>query len=74
MTRIKRCLNNILLGITKDDMELAKGINTIPYVRILAFNSKGREIIREIKKSSEIKIINKFSEVEHFMDDKTSNS
>ena len=70
MTRIKRCLNNILLGITKDDMEIAKGINTIPYVRILAFNSKGREIIREIKKSSEIKIINKFSEVEHFMDDK----
>ena len=69
MTRIKRCLNNILLGITKDDMELAKGINTIPYVRILAFNSKGREIIREIKKSSEIKIINKFSEIEHFMDD-----
>lgn len=70
MTRIKRCLNNILLGITKGDMEIAKGINTIPYVRILAFNSKGREIIREIKKSSEIKIINKFSEVEHFMDDK----
>ncbi|MED9947320.1 MAG: nucleotidyltransferase [Peptacetobacter hiranonis] len=70
MTRIKRCLNNILLGITKCDMEIAKGINTIPYVRILAFNSKGREIIREIKKSSEIKIINKFSEVEHFMDNK----
>lgn len=69
MTRIKRCLNNILLGITKDDMETAKKINYIPYVRILAFNSKGREIIREIKKSSEIKIINKFSEVEHFMDD-----
>lgn len=71
MTRIKRCLNNILLGVTKEDMEFAKNISTIPYVRILAFNSKGREIIREIKKSSEIKIINKFSEVEHFMDDKT---
>ena len=69
MTRIKRCLNNILLGVTKEEMEFAKGIDTIPYVRILAFNSKGREIIREIKKSSEIKIINKFSEVEHFMDD-----
>lgn len=69
MTRIKRCLNNILLGITKDDMEAAKKINYIPYVRMLAFNSKGREIIREIKKSSEIKIINKFSEVEHFMND-----
>ena len=69
MTRIKRCLNNILLGVTKEDMEFAKEIDTIPYVRILAFNSKGREIIREIKKSSEIKIINKFSEIEHFMDD-----
>ena len=69
MTRIKRCLNNILLGVTKEEMEFAKKIDTIPYVRILAFNSKGREIIREIKKSSEIKIINKFSEVEHFMDD-----
>ena len=70
MTRIKRCLNNILLGVTKEDMEFAKKIDTIPYVRILTFNSKGREVIREIKKSSEIKIINKFSEVEHFMDDK----
>ena len=69
MTRIKRCLNNILLGVTKEDMEFAKKIDTTPYVRILAFNSKGREIIREIKKSSEIKIINKFSEIEHFMDD-----
>ena len=69
MTRIKRCLNNILLGVTKEEMEFAKKIDTIPYVRILAFNSKGREIIREIKKSSEIKIINKFSEIEHFMDD-----
>ena len=70
MTRINRCLNNILLGVTKEDMEFAKKIDTIPYVRILTFNSKGREVIREIKKSSEIKIINKFSEVEHFMDDK----
>ena len=69
MTRIKRCLNNILSGVTKEEMEFAKKIDTIPYVRILAFNSKGREIIREIKKSSEIKIINKFSEIEHFMDD-----
>lgn len=71
MTRVKRCLNNIMLDITKEDMEFAKNIETIPYVRILAFNSKGREIIKKIKKSSDIKIINKFSEVEHFMDDET---
>lgn len=71
MTRVKRCLNNILLNITKEDIIFAKNIDTIPYARILAFNDKGREIIKEIKKSSEIKIINKFSEIEHFMDDDT---
>lgn len=70
MTRVKRCLNNILLGVTKEDMIFAKNIDNIPYARILAFNDKGREIIKEIKKSSDIKIINKFSEVEHFLDDK----
>lgn len=71
MTRVKRCLNNILLDIKKEDITFAKSIETIPYVRILAFNSKGREIIKKIKNSSDIKIINKFSEIEHFMDDES---
>ena len=45
MTKIKRTLNNILLGITKNDMNKIKNVNNIPYIRILAFNDKGREII-----------------------------
>ena len=69
MTRVKRCLNNILLGITKDDIQKAKEAKSIPYVRILAFNDIGRRVIKEIKNSSDIKIINKFSEVEHHLDD-----
>ncbi|TQQ84674.1 nucleotidyltransferase [Peptacetobacter hominis] len=69
MTRVKRCLNNILLGIKKEDVKKAMSLKEIPYMRILAFGEKGRDIIREVKKSSDIKIINKFSEIEHFMDD-----
>jgi hypothetical protein len=41
----------------------------MPYIRILAFNNKGREIIKEIKNNSDINIINKFSNIEFFLND-----
>lgn len=69
LTKIKRTLNNILLGITKDDMALVKNMEYIPYIRVLAFNDKGREILKAIKNNSEINIINKFSKVSFAMDD-----
>lgn len=68
LTKIKRTLNNILLGIYKEDIEKIKNINSIPYVRVLAFNDKGREIIKKIKENSDIRIINKFSDIS-FVDD-----
>ncbi|MGL5347385.1 MAG: nucleotidyltransferase [Peptostreptococcaceae bacterium] len=69
LTKIKRTLNNILLGITKDDVNKVKNINTMPYVRVLAFNDKGREILKTIKNNSDINIVNKFSNVSFSMDD-----
>jgi predicted nucleotidyltransferase len=69
MTKVKRILNNILLGITKDEIKIAKEIEKMPYIRILAFNNKGREIIKEIKNNSDINIINKFSNIEFFLND-----
>ena len=69
LTKIKRTLNNVLLGITKDDMALVKDMNYIPYIRVLAFNDKGREILKAIKNNSEINIINKFSKISFAMDD-----
>lgn len=69
LTKIKRTLNNILLGITKDDVDKVKNINTMPYVRVLAFNNKGREILKVIKNNSDINIVNKFSNVSFAMDD-----
>ena len=63
LTRVKRILNNILLGITKEDMNKVKSISYIPYVRVLAFNHKGREIIKQIKLNSDICIVNKFANI-----------
>ncbi len=68
MTKVKRTLNNILLGITNDDVISTKDICSIPYIRVLAFNDKGREIIRQIKKSSDIEIITKLSKINHISD------
>lgn len=68
MTKIKRTLNNILLGITKEDVIRVKDLNSVPYIRVLAFNNKGREIIKKIKTSSDVEIITKFSKISHIED------
>lgn len=73
LTKIKRTINNILLGIYKKDIEKIKSIDNIPYARVLAFNNKGREIIKKIKENSDIKIINKFSDIS-FVDDDIFNT
>ena len=68
MTKIKRTLNNILLGINRDDVIKVKDLDRVPYIRILAFNNKGKEIIKKIKTSSDIEIITKFSKISHVDD------
>ena len=50
-------------------MNKIKNVNNIPYIRILAFNDKGREIIKNIKTNSDINIINKFSNISFSKDD-----
>ncbi|MDE6518941.1 MAG: nucleotidyltransferase family protein [Ruminococcus sp.] len=51
MARIKRVLLSMLIGITKNDATILP-----PYVRVLAFNEKGREILALTKKSKKIPI------------------
>ncbi len=70
LTKIKRTLNNILLGITKEDISYVKDINAVPYIRVLAFNDRGREILKAIKKTSEVNIVNKLSKASFSMNDK----
>ena len=58
--RIRRILFNILLDIKKTDIEEIKRRNFyLPYVRVLAFNDRGRKVLKEIKKIGNIKMINK---------------
>lgn len=63
-TRLQRILIKSLLNLTDDYYKDSTKNHTHPlYARILGFNSKGREILAELKKSSQIPIItniNKF--------------
>ena len=45
-TRIKRILVYALLGITKKDMK--DSMKNIPYIRVLGFNKKGKELLSAI--------------------------
>lgn len=56
-SKIRRTLFNILLDIQKKDVEMIKKIDNIPYIRVLAFNSKGIEIISKIKEKSHVEVI-----------------
>lgn len=61
-TRIQRILIYALLGITKKDIELSK--KTHPYIRVLGFDDKGKELLSEIMKANPkaqmITSVNKF--------------
>lgn len=60
-TRIRRLLIHIMTGMKKNFIEEALE-RTPEYVRVLASNTKGFEIINEIKRSSDLKVITKFSD------------
>lgn len=48
-TRIRRILFNILIGLTKDDMKIVKKSDEISYVKLLAFNNNGRNILKNLE-------------------------
>ncbi len=64
-TRIKRILLYSLLKITKKDMEISKKIT--PYVRVLGFNNKGKNLVSKISRAnpklSIITSVKKFEDV-----------
>lgn len=64
-TRIQRILVYALLGITKNDMDISK--KTIPYIRVLGLNNKGKMLLSAISKANpKLKII---TSVKKFMDE-----
>ena len=49
-TRLQRILLYALLNITKKDMQISR--KTVPYVRVLGFNERGRYIISEVARQN----------------------
>lgn len=67
-TRLKRILLYSLLGITKKDMATSRKIN--PYIRVLGFNNKGKELLSGISHANpKLEII---TSVKKFMDTSTN--
>ena len=57
-TRIQRLVIHLLTGLTKEQVKI---FDETHYARILSFNQRGRELIKEIKKSSQIPLITKIT-------------
>ena len=49
-TRLQRILLYALLNITKKDMQISR--KTVPYVRVLGFNERGRYVLSEVAKQN----------------------
>lgn len=59
--RVQRVLTHTLLALTTDITEEVK--KSIPYVRVLGFNSKGREYLSYLKKFDNSKIITSYKKM-----------
>lgn len=67
-TRLKRILLYSLLGITKKDVQASKKID--PYIRVLGFNDKGKELLSAISNANpKLEII---TSVKKFMDESSN--
>lgn len=60
--RIQRMLIHLLMNNTKDDIKEAMSID---YLRILALSLKGREYLKQLKKTSKYVIVSNFSSYHH---------
>ncbi len=64
-TRIRRTLLNLLLNNTKQDMERIKNYGYVRYLRILGFREKSSILLRDMKDSCTVPVINKVAAGNH---------
>lgn len=57
ITRIQRCLFSILSGQKSNEFTLFNSFGGPQYIRILGFNSKGRQLLSKMKKTSQLPVI-----------------
>lgn len=58
-TRVNRCLLNLMLGITKEDVSVFKEYHSVPWLRILGFRKDAAPLLSELKRHASIPVITK---------------
>ena len=56
--RIRQIILAAVLGVTKQDAE-----SDVSYIRVLAFNEKGKELLREMRKTAKVPVITNLSDI-----------
>lgn len=59
MSRVKRAVAYAMLGMTREDAALSPA-----YLRVLAFNERGQEILRAVKKTATLPVYHSFAKLE----------
>jgi len=54
--------DGILMGVTSKDLDMLSRFDSPQYARILGFNSKGKQLLSQIKKKSSIPLVLKLSD------------
>ena len=63
-SRLSRCLMHIILDIKRENISQYK---SLPYIRILGFDKKGREYLSQIKKTCPVPIITKAADYKNLL-------
>lgn len=63
LSRIRRICLYALLGITKEDVE-----RNVPYIRVLGFSEKGKEILRKGRDTALLPVVMKYSDIKNLDD------
>ncbi len=66
--RISRVLLHLILGITRDDVALAKKLDYTPYVRILGFRRSSKPLLTDLKHSCDLPLITKTADARTCLD------
>ncbi len=56
-TKIQRMLIHLLLNITKQDIELYKAVDYIPYIRVLGFRKDSSDLLRDLTEKSTVPVV-----------------
>lgn len=65
-TRISRCIMNLILGFTNKTREEFEK-TPVPYIKVLGFNSKGKEYLNNIKKELSVPLITKTADYKNLL-------